>query len=403
LLFLCIFTASSYVIRYDGYKVIRLSLSNENHFQQAFDFANKHLHDVWATNVVEGWMDIMIEPTKLDTVYEISHLPQVIKIEDVQAQIDQNEIERNVSRKQNDFFTDFPTVGEITAWLNLKASQNPGKAKVENFGSTHLGEQMLGMRIGQGAANKKVFVIHCGIHAREWITPTSCCWMIDQLLGGDTQWGDRLTQAFEWIIIPVMNVDGYSFTHTSNRLWRKNRQPNAGSTCIGTDLNRNYDYGWSGPGASNNPCSETYYGASPFSGPEARSMRDVLRQYWTSGRLLSYWDIHAYGALWMSPWGYTTTLPPAYPEMAARMQNAVAAAQTVNGRRYAFGSIYNIIYQTSGGSIDYSYGEGGITHSYSVETFGSNFTPPPSWILPVGKEVWMGVRQLGIDLFPGNE
>ena len=31
-----------------------------------------------------------------------------------------------------------------------------------------------------------------------------------------------------------------------DRLWRKNRGNNAGSSCVGTDLNRNYDYNWSG-------------------------------------------------------------------------------------------------------------------------------------------------------------
>lgn len=30
-------------------------------------------------------------------------------------------------------------------------------------------------------------------------------------------------------------------TNTQDRLWRKNREPNENSACIGTDLNRNYD------------------------------------------------------------------------------------------------------------------------------------------------------------------
>ena len=34
------------------------------------------------------------------------------------------------------------------------------------------------------------------------------------------------------------------------RAWRKNRQPNAGSTAIGTDLNRNYGYRWACCGGS---------------------------------------------------------------------------------------------------------------------------------------------------------
>ena len=32
----------------------------------------------------------------------------------------------------------------------------------------------------------------------------------------------------------------------NDRLWRKNRSINQGSSCVGTDLNRNYDHNWSG-------------------------------------------------------------------------------------------------------------------------------------------------------------
>jgi hypothetical protein len=42
----------------------------------------------------------------------------------------------------------------------------------------------------------------------------------------------------------VLNVDGYSFTWTNNRMWRKTRRPNQGSSCIGTDPNRNFPYKW---------------------------------------------------------------------------------------------------------------------------------------------------------------
>ena len=50
--------------------------------------------------------------------------------------------------------------------------------------------------------------------------------------------------------------------------WRKNRQPNAGTSAIGTDLNRNYDYHWGCcGGSSGSPSSITYRGRTPFSAP----------------------------------------------------------------------------------------------------------------------------------------
>jgi len=54
--------------------------------------------------------------------------------------------------------------------------------------------------------------------------------------------GLQLLDEAEFVIIPVLNVDGYVYTWTNDRLWRKNRRPPpAGGTCYGIDLNRNYD------------------------------------------------------------------------------------------------------------------------------------------------------------------
>ena len=45
------------------------------------------------------------------------------------------------------------------------------------------------------------------------------------------------------------------------RLWRKNRNPNysLGSSCIGTDVNRNFDYKWMFSGSSQYPCSGKFH------------------------------------------------------------------------------------------------------------------------------------------------
>ena len=41
-------------------------------------------------------------------------------------------------------------------------------------------------------------------------------------------------------------VARYEFSHTTDRLWRKNRNPNPGTfgLCPGVDLNRNFGYKW---------------------------------------------------------------------------------------------------------------------------------------------------------------
>lgn len=57
-----------------------------------------------------------------------------------------------------------------------------------------------------------------GIHAREWITPASLTYIINQMIeGGD---GSRNV---DWYFQPLVNPDGYEHSHTRDRLWRKNR------------------------------------------------------------------------------------------------------------------------------------------------------------------------------------
>jgi len=295
------------------------------------------------------------------------------------------------SNNIDEFFSNFQTYDVITEWLNTQVQNHPQLASLISIGKSYQGNDILALELGKG--EKKAVIIQCGIHAREWVSPTTCCWIIDQILNQDVNGGGKLLETFEIVIIPVLNVDGYAYSHAADRLWRKNRQPNAGSTCIGTDLNRNYAFEWSKPGASGNPCSDTYYGPSGGSGPEVSHIQAFLRKYRNADRLISYWDIHAYSALWMSPWGYTcNSLPPAYNQMRANMQSAVTAVRDVNGNTYAFGAICQTIYQASGGSTDYSYAIDGALHSYAVEAYGTSFTPPISYIPLIGSEIYAGVK-----------
>jgi len=366
-------------VRYDGYKVIRYSIRNQTEYNDVNKLADELNLDVWAENRIEGWMDVMFPRNALHRLADIS-LPQEVRIEDVQASIEESELDQKLNADKQDFFGAFRTNAEITSWMNQVV---PGKGIIKSIGTTFQGNPITAAVLFAGTGKKQI-VIQCGIHAREWITPASCCWIINELL-------KLPTHRLQWTIIPVLNVDGYMFTHSSDRLWRKNRQPNTGSSCIGTDLNRNYAYQFGGPGSSNVPCQETYRGPGPFSGPAVNNINTLLTGI--KSDLVSYFDIHAYGALWMSPWGYTSTLPADYPEMDRVMKLAVAAVAKVNGRAYTAGNINRVIYAASGGSNDWSYGALGTVNSYAVEAFGSSFTPPASWIGPIGSEIYAGVLE----------
>lgn len=65
----------------------------------------------------------------------------------------------------------------------------------------------------------------------------------------------------------------YKYSHEKERLWRKNRNAPPGMTsCVGTDLNRNWDYHWGESGASRYKCAEIYRGPVASSEPETQAV-----------------------------------------------------------------------------------------------------------------------------------
>ena len=72
---------------------------------------------------------------------------------------------------------------------------------------------------------KNAIMLECCEHAREWVTPAFCLYVINNLINVRSD----VLQDFDFYIIPVVNPDGYAHSWTNTRLarfWRKNRHPN---------------------------------------------------------------------------------------------------------------------------------------------------------------------------------
>lgn len=63
-------------------------------------------------------------------------------------------------------------------------------------------------------------------------------------------------------------------------------------------------------GASSHPCASTYAGPNAFSEPESRALSAFLTA--RSSSLIAYITLHSYGQYWLTPWGFTRTLPNDY-------------------------------------------------------------------------------------------
>jgi len=201
----------------------------------------------------------------------------------------------------------------------------------------------------------------------------------------------QLRDTYDWYFLPIVNPDGYAYTWSTDRMWRKTRQPAPGSNCLGTDANRNFNHMWMTIGASNNPCSETYAGSAPYSEPEAKALSDFVMT--KEGDWDLFITLHTYGQLWMSAWGYTKDQPAAYPELSRVGNAAVATIAATHGKVYQFGNAASILYESSGTSRDWAYGVPRVPYVYTIELRNTaSFVLPPSEIRPTGQEIWAALK-----------
>jgi murein tripeptide amidase MpaA len=121
-----------------------------------------------------------------------------------------------------------------------------------------------------------MYPLFIGIHAREWISPASVTYIINELIENRDAHGEAV-RSVDWYILPVVNPDGYEYSHRVDRLWRKNRH--VSGHCTGIDLNRNFGYKWGGAGSSPEPCKEIFAGTRPFSEPESAAISNFVTSH----------------------------------------------------------------------------------------------------------------------------
>ncbi len=246
-------------------------------------------------------------------------------------------------------------------------------------------------------------VFHGTVHAREWISTMTVEYLAYQLLTGYEAEGEgstaALVDALDFYVFPVVNPDGFLFTQASDRLWRKNRQTSTLSDCVGRDINRNWPFQWAVEGGGSlDPCAQDYKGVRQGDAPETAALAAWMQAVKNRQGLKLYIDFHAYAQYFMTPYGYTCTATPRNSdELLELAQGAVDAMNAVHNTFYQAGPICNMLYRTTGNSVDYVNDVVGADYSFTLELRdqGQNgFVLPPAQILPTGEETYAGVRHL---------
>ncbi len=277
---------------------------------------------------------------------------------------------------------------EMSNDIQAVATSKPSIVSRFSIGNSYEGRALWAVKISDNVATdeNEPEVLFVGLHhAREHLTVEMTLYVLHQLAdnyGTDTRI-TNIVNSREIYIVFNLNPDGgeYDVLNDTYHTWRKNRQPNSGSSAIGTDLNRNYSYKWGCcGGSSSSPSSETYRGASGFSAPETQRIRDFINSRVIGGaqQIKTSITFHTYSELILWPYGYTFTDVPS--DMTQDDRNVFAAmGQSMAATNGYTPEQASDLYIADGTYDDWAYG----THKVFAYTFemypvGSNpgFYPP---------------------------
>ncbi|KAI4212342.1 MAG: hypothetical protein LQ351_004912 [Letrouitia transgressa] len=392
---------------YDGYQVVRLSVGEQ--LPKVKGLIEKLALSTWNGGPKENSeVDIVIPADKLaDFEASTADFVSTIMHKNLGASIAKEAdypIYAAGSANSSWFNSYHPYADHLQFLKDLQASY-PSNAEVVAIGNSLQGRPITGIHFyGTGQKGTKPAVIfHGTVHAREWITTMVTEYFAYSFLSGYASNSEvrTLLNKYDFYIFPVVNPDGFVYTQTTDRLWRKNRQaPPSGSSCYGRDINRNWNYQWSTPGGSStDPCAQDFRGRAPSDAPENVVLANFVNKIAASPQKLKlYIDYHSYSQLFMTPYGYSCTVVTSNnAEYQSLARGVVAAIKSVYGTVFKAGPICPTIYQVSGSSVDYVTDVTKAQYAFTSElrdTGTSGFVLPANQILPSGVEAFAGLRYL---------
>ncbi|KAF2721762.1 hypothetical protein K431DRAFT_284683 [Polychaeton citri CBS 116435] len=327
-------------------------------------------------------------------------------------------------QENNMFFNDYQPLSVIEPWMRLLSSLFNTHVRMVTIGKSFEGRPISAFKVGVHPTNddtpqvRKTILVSGGSHAREWVGVSTVNYIAYSFITGygKNQMITKLLESFDFIFIPTINPDGYEHTWTTDRLWRKNRQPTSSKYCHGIDLDRSFGFQW-GSSPSGSPCSESYGGSQAFEATESKAYADwALNEVQNSNvSFVGFLELHSYSESILYPYSYScTAMPPGLEnlqELAYRLERAIRISgghaygilpacegNTLASKDTATGTDENPWSEENGGSaLDFFYHELKIPYAYQIKlrdrgTYG--FLLPKNNIVPTGKETLDAVIEM---------
>ncbi|KAJ0173498.1 hypothetical protein K1T71_010647 [Dendrolimus kikuchii] len=243
---------------------------------------------------------------------------------------------------------------------------------------------------------KSSVIVEGGIHGHEWISTEFVLYLANQLIHANGSYGrlKDLSERYIWHFIPLVNPDGYEYSHNEDRLWRKNRRVMENN--VGVDLNRNFPYSFGSHGASYDPSDENYCGPNPLSEPETIALSNFVSS--KKNNLRFYFAFHAYGQKIIIPFADRVKHLGNYGEMENYSKQAIMKMYYRNGVKYRVGTVYDTLgTRISGNSASWMKSTYKVKYVFTIllrdnGTFG--YALPVEQIEPACEEALTGMVEM---------
>jgi hypothetical protein len=367
--------------------------------------ATERLHlDIWGKST--EYLQIRVTQTQYrELLRTLPHNAKVTVVnKNIQEAVDAEtaQLKQQLSKPQAiavgpEWHTAYHTFDDIVSWCKEVGKTYSSLVKIDpSIGKSVQGRDIPAVHItGSEAGPKKQIWINSLQHAREWISGATTQFLIDSLASGyiTNPRIKTLLDKVEFVIVPVANPDGYVYTWSNDRYWRKNRANNGDGT-FGVDPNRNWPDHWNKGGSSSDTSAENYMGPSAGSEPEVKALMSGFQKL---DNVIAAVDFHSFSQLILRPYGWTQNRSPdeaAFTKLGEVIKADIAKPK---GTKYTNQRVVDL-YVASGGSNDWWYGIGtakGKQKPYGIAielppafAFGaSGFVLPPAQIVPVGNEI----------------
>ncbi|EDW13422.1 zinc carboxypeptidase A 1 [Drosophila mojavensis] len=383
-------------VRFDNYRLYKANAENAEQLAvlKQLEGSSDSILFLDGVHLVGADVQMVVAPHKVPDVLEIlgkAEIKYELQSKDFQKSLD--EIDEKVApkgRASSDYnWAQYYELDDTYSWMVSLAKMYPHVVTLIEGGKTYQGRSILGVKISKSLSEKPGILLEAGIHAREWIAPAAATFIINQLLTSNLDSVKDLADNYNWYVFPHANPDGYVYTHTTNRMWRKTRTPYG--SCFGADPNRNWDFHWNEVGASSDPCSDTYAGPSAFSEIETLSLSNYIASI--KDKIQLYVSFHSYSQYLLYPYGHTSDLPDNVKDFQQVFNASIAAVSQRYNTKYTGGNIYDAIYPAAGASIDWAYGTQGVRMTFCYElrptsnSILTGFKLPAEQIIPASEEV----------------